>query len=71
MKEELKLRIAKEDEIEFVGQLIDIFDDFLEERGIVLNDEDSEEDTAIIHGDDYFELEGKILDTLNNWSGSD
>ena len=54
---------------EFVGQIIDIFEDFLEERGVVLQNQERDEDeyTAIIYGSDYGQLQDMINDALKNW----
>lgn len=59
---------------EFKGQLIDIFEDFLDERGIVIpnseRDEDEDldpEEAANIYGSDYDELADKLMDTLERW----
>ena len=64
-------KITREDLGEFVGQMIDIFEDFLEARGIDLaNDEKNEggEDSiAIIYGSDYDELAVAIEATLASW----
>lgn len=55
---------------EFVGQLIDIFEDFLEARKITLPnpERDEDESAAIIYGSDYGDLRDKIESTLKNWS---
>lgn len=67
--------IEKEDKLEFIGQIIDIFEDFLEEKGINIQNEDREDDAdldkesaAIIYGNDYYLLEEKISETLANWN---
>lgn len=62
--------IKREELAEFVGQVIDIFEDFLEDRNIVLeNDEkEGEETEANIYGSDYGELQTSIEDTLYNWN---
>ena len=55
---------------EFVGQIIDIFEDFLEEKGIAIPNPERDEDPdneAIIYGSDYGTLQDKIEDTLRNW----
>lgn len=59
---------------EFKGQLIDIFESFLDERGIVIpnpeRDEDEDldpEESANIYGSDYDELADKLMDTLEKW----
>lgn len=67
--------IEKEDKLEFIGQIIDIFEDFLEEKGISIPNEDRDNDpdledesAAIIYGNDYYLLEEKISETLANWN---
>lgn len=46
---------------ELKGQLIDIFEDFLTEKGIAAPDE------AFIKGEDYDKIGDKLIDTLTNW----
>lgn len=65
-------RIGRDDLPEFVGQIIDIFEDFLEEKGIdIENDEKDERDdpesVAIIYGTDYGILQSAIEETLIGW----
>lgn len=57
------------DKPEFIGQIIDIFEDFLEDRGIQLqNDErDEDPDAAIIYGTDYCELHSEIEAMMVAW----
>ena len=58
---------------ELVGQIIDIFEDFLSERHVIIeNDERNDpdvdpEDAAIIYGSDYGELQTFIEDTFERW----
>ena len=54
---------------EFIGQMIDVFEDFLEERDIELSNEDraQDPDAAIIYGDDYDTLQSGIESILKNW----
>lgn len=65
--------IADEDEAEFVGQIVDIMEDFLEEKGIVLDNperEDYEEDPdslANIFGKDYDYIADRVRDRLLAW----
>ena len=68
------LNTAKHPIQEFIGQIIDIFEDFLDDRGIVLDnperDEDEDlnpEEAANIFGSDYGDLQSEIEDTLENW----
>ncbi len=71
------IKIKKNEEKEFVGQLIDLFDDFLEERDLhvptsdaeMKDNGDEEDNSARIYGSDYGELEEKIEETLSAWSG--
>lgn len=55
---------------EFVGCIIEMFEEFLEERGIdVPNDEkDEDPDASTIYGTDYGELEDTITEFLA-WNG--
>ena len=49
-------RIGANDKAEFLGQIIDIFEDFLEERGVMFPNEERDQDpdnAAIIYGSDY------------------
>ena len=46
--------VKTNDRAEFIGQIIDIFEDFLEEKGIEIpNDDREDENDAIIYGLDY------------------
>lgn len=61
---------------EFIGQIIDVFEDFLTDRNIVLNNpeiqwaiEDGEdpEELAVIYGTDYGELQTALENLLRAW----
>lgn len=53
---------------EFIGQIIDVFEDFLEEKGIDIdNDEKDVDNAAIIYGSDYDYISEGIEDILQNW----
>jgi len=70
MENLLKPAIKTEELPEFAGQIIDIFEDFLEEKGVLIDNPERDEDadnTAIIYGSDYGLLQDKIYDTLRNW----
>ena len=68
--------INENDRPEFLGQIMDVFEDFLEERGISLKNEekgelssageDSEQE-AIIYGTDYDQLQVRIELLLESW----
>lgn len=69
-------KVKREDVPEFIGQLIDIFEDFLEERNITLNNPDIDdaiadgqdpEGLAIIYGTDYGDLQCELEKTLVGW----
>ena len=55
---------------EFVGQIIDIFEDFLEDHNVTLDNSEKEQDpdAAIIYGSDYGDLYQQIEELLVNWS---
>lgn len=64
----------KTTQLEFIGQLIDIFEDFLDEKGIVIPNHDRDHDESLdtenaanIYGEDYFYLEDQIKETLTRW----
>lgn len=63
------IKVKENDFPEFLGQIIDVFEDFLEEKGInISNDEKDETDNpAILYGSDYALLESEIMDILVNW----
>lgn len=68
----IKLDIKEEDMPEFLGNLIDVVEDFLEEKGIDIpneeRDENDEDNQAIIYGGDYDDLSDAFQDVLENWS---
>jgi len=64
--------IKPEDRPEFIGEIIDIFEDFLEERGITINNPEKHEDgddenAAIIYGSDYGELQTQLEGLMAGW----
>lgn len=54
---------------EFIGQIIDGFEDFLESKGIDIPNPEKEQSEAacILYGTDYGELQSYIESTLINW----
>lgn len=68
-------KITKEDRKEFIGQVIDIFEDFLDEKGIVIPNEDRDVDPDLdpegstnIYGNDYNSIKDKLEKLFINWS---
>jgi hypothetical protein len=68
--------LTREDLPEFVGQIIDIFEDFLEEKNVnienpekaeAVNDGEDPESICILYGSDYGELQTQIETTLVLW----
>ena len=60
--------VKTNDRAEFIGQIIDIFEDFLEEKGIEIpNDDREDENDAIIYGLDYGELQTKLESMMTSW----
>lgn len=53
----------------FCMDIIECFEDFLDRRGIVLENEDKEEDedASNIYGMDYAELEDGVTEILYKW----
>lgn len=67
----LNIHLLNQDMPELVGQMIDIFEDFLDAKGIdIPNPERIGEDIdeAKIFGEDYDLLADKIQETLESWS---
>lgn len=68
--------ITPENQPEFIGQIIDIFEDFLTEKGVTLNNPEIQEaidegedpkDLAIISGSDYSSLQDALTAMLTEW----
>lgn len=61
--------VSADDRTEFIGQIIDLFEDFLELRGVWIENPErvGEPGEAIIYGTDYGELQIGIAETLDNW----
>lgn len=60
-------------EMEFLGQIIDSFEDFLEEKKVSIKNYEKTEDNhsdnpAIIFGSDYDNIEDSIRRLLQNWN---
>ena len=71
---EIIVKVKKTEEPEFIGQFIDVFEDFLDSKGISIDNADrdadrdaDDDDAAIIYGDDYDILADEILSVLHNW----
>ena len=63
-------RIDQNDKAEFLGQIIDIFEDFLEERGVMFPNEERDQDpdnAAIIYGTDYGYLSEELETLMIGW----
>ena len=59
-------KVAKENENELVGQIIDVFDDYIGSLSAAEIDKMKDVD-AIITGMHYDKLSAAILNTLKNW----
>lgn len=56
---------------EFIGRIIDVFEDFLDEKGIVIPNEDKEqsgEDAANIYGMDYGLIQSRLEGIMRCWN---
>ena len=63
-------RIGENDKAEFLGQIIDIFEDFLEERGVMFPNDERDQDpdnAAIIYGADYGDLQDELTALMIGW----
>ena len=69
--------VSKEDTPEFIGQIIDIFEDFLDDKNVHLNDvqlnddelyDDDDDNRAIIYGCDYDFLSNEIAKMMDRWN---
>lgn len=65
-------QVMEDSRMEFVGQLIDVFEDFLDEKKIVIPNEDKEQSgddcAANIYGMDYGIIQNGIEAVLRNWN---
>lgn len=61
--------VDKNNTPEFLGRIIDIFEDFLEEKGIDIDNPEKEDndDAAIIYGSDYGILQDQLKDLMKAW----
>lgn len=61
--------VKEKERLEFIGQIIDIFEDFLEEKGIEIQNDEKEdsENPAIIYGTDYGDLSDNIENMMMSW----
>lgn len=68
--------ITPENQPEFIGQIIDIFEDFLTEKGVTLNNPEIQEaidkgedpqGLAVIFGSDYSSLQDSLTAMLTEW----
>lgn len=62
--------VEQEQCCEFIGQIIDIFEDFLESKGIDIPNLDKEQSgdaAAIIYGMDYGKLQSELESMMYNW----
>ena len=57
----------------FINKVIELFEEFLEDRKIdIPNDEKKEDESAsLIYGTDYGELQDGVECIINNWHGAD
>lgn len=61
------LILSDDDKREFTGQIIDIFEDFLEEKDAIIASNDCRDDGVIIAGKDYDEIRCKLSEMMENW----
>lgn len=65
--------IYQHNQAEFIGGIIDIFEDFLDEKGVVLESPERDKSTELddglanIYGSDYWTLYDSLEQFLLNW----
>lgn len=59
--------IKQENRTEFLGQLIDVVEDWLEEKGIDIPNEYKELNAAIIYGADYDKLQSGFNSIMESY----
>ena len=64
-----EMPVGMYDRMEFVGQLIDVFEDFLDKKQIIIPNEEKAEDgsAANIYGTDYGMIQSEIEEILSRW----
>jgi hypothetical protein len=69
MKEQPVIELSDDDAPEFIGQIVDVFEDFLDEKGIEIenSEKDGDEGDAIIYGSDYDEIADGIREIISRW----
>lgn len=68
--------MTNSDKLEFIGQIIDIFEDFLDEKGAKIDNPDRDKNAIVdascsdinIYGCDYGDLSDRIESAMTNWS---
>lgn len=73
----INISVKDDDRAEFIGQIIDMFEDFLTDRGVELDNMDKQDalengedaDTlAVIYGEDYDELQDGLECIFEHWN---
>lgn len=67
--------IKEKDKLEFLGQIIDIFEDFLADNGVKIpaceqekaEDEDQDDNDVVIYGSSYYQLEDELKSMMIQW----
>lgn len=67
-KHSVTIHFKEEDKPELIGQVIDLFDDFLGEKGIHLGNGITDENTAVIQNEDYDVLADGLDEIIRRWS---
>ena len=66
----MSVPVHTNDSPEFLGQIIDIFEDFLDDRNVRLDNPEktySDDDIAIIYGTDYGDLQNRLGEMMTHW----
>ena len=66
--------VSRGDSPKFIGQIIDIFEDFLDRKGIIIENDEKDDPSleegsaANIYGTDYGDLQTDLEDMMVNWN---
>lgn len=61
-------KISESDKKKFIGQIIDMFEDFLTEKKAFMNGKVASPDEAVIYGNDYDKLESHLNHMMKLWN---
>lgn len=64
----MKNTMNNSERMELLCSLVEVFEDWLDDKGIVVENEEKQEDSSNIYGEDYFILESRLGHVLEDWN---